>query len=70
MDLFQSFDKSFESTDAIKYDEGTQEEEDEYFAEEAANLELLIEKVKQSPTNSIDNIKDLMVFAQKKSIKI
>lgn len=70
MDLFQSLDKSFESTDALKYDEGTQEEEDEYFGEEATNLELLIEKVKQSPTESIENIKDLMVFAQQKSIKI
>jgi hypothetical protein len=70
MDLFQSLDKSFESTDALKYDEGTQEEEDQYFGEEARNLELLIEKIKQSPTGSIENIKDLMVFAQKESIKI
>jgi hypothetical protein len=70
MDLLQSLDKSFESTGALKYDEGTQEEEDEYFGEEATNLELLIEKVKQSPTASIEDIKDLMVFAQQKSIKI
>lgn len=69
IDLLQSIDKCFESADAINYDEGTQEEEDRYFAEEARNLKLLIERVKQSPTESIENIRDLLIFAQEKSIK-
>lgn len=68
-DFLRSIDKAFESTDALKYDEGTQEEE-QYFSEEARNLEELTEKLIQSPSSTIENINTLLIFAQKNSLGV
>ncbi|KEA53654.1 hypothetical protein DT73_04755 [Mangrovibacter sp. MFB070] len=68
-DFLQSLDKAFESTDVLKYDEGSEEEESHYFSEEAQNLEDLMDKVTQSPISTEENIKNLLIYAQKNSIK-
>ncbi|MGK9175120.1 hypothetical protein KXR87_18205 [Yokenella regensburgei] len=70
MDLLQSIDKSFESMDVLNYDKGTPEEEEQYFNDEGRNLGLLIEKIRKSPSETHEDIKNLMVFAQAKSISI
>lgn len=66
--FLQSLDKSFESIDALKYDEGTQEEQDNYFSEEGRVLESLINNTIRGPSATIENIKHLMLLAQLKSI--
>lgn len=68
-DFLQSLDKAFESIDALKYDEGTEEEENHYFSEEAQNLEDLMDKVIQGPSSTTENIKSLLTYARKKSIR-
>ncbi|WP_152542638.1 hypothetical protein [Erwinia mallotivora] len=63
-DFLQSLDKSFESTDALKYDKGTTEEEDEYFSLEANKLERILVKVKNIDAFPLSRVEELMDFAK------
>ncbi|MCX8959103.1 hypothetical protein EHW65_18255 [Erwinia psidii] len=63
-DFLRSLDKAFESTDALKYDKGTTEEEDEYFSLEAKKLEKILFEVKNTDSFPLSSIEELMNFAR------
>ena len=66
-DFLQSIDKSFESTDALQYNERDLEE-DCYFLEEAKKLKNILEKVIQNPTTTTSEINSIVTYAQTKNI--
>lgn len=63
-DFLQSLDKSFESTDALKYDEGTSEEESEYFSLEAKKIKKILDKVKNINSFSLSQVEELIDFSK------
>lgn len=67
-DFFQSLEKSFESVDALKYENGTEEEENEYFTNEAKNLQDLLDEVDKSITDTFADINPLLVLSRKLSL--